>query len=352
MVNAAHHEAPRRLIVSTLSVLGMACVLGLWAFESSTGILADMDRYGYPFLVALFGIGFLVMAVAPSRRGVTEGVMYVGICLYFFAALFSFAVWQTENRVYTVANTLQWMPIVYVLAFVLFRRRVAMMTAGGVYLTSLAPSVGILVWYGPSYWDATIAALLVNAYAAHLLTLVALSLVALLDQEYERVTLTARRMESAALTDGLTGVANRRGIDQFLSGLALDAGTRVGLILFDVDHFKSVNDRHGHLVGDELLIYLARRIDEKLRATDLLGRWGGEELLVVVVDAGEESTRQMADRIRLFIADSPHPVVGRTTVSAGVTLWVTGSPVNEALRLADNALYRAKALGRDRVEVL
>lgn len=340
------------MIVVALCVLGIASVNLLWLFEYSENMLSDLDRYGYPLLLSLFVGALIVIFFAPAFSFHAEVALYGGVSLYFLAALFSFSLFQSENRVYTVANTLQWMPIIYVVAFVMFRRKVAMMAAGTVFVLSLLPSLGILAVKGAAYWDLTIGALLANAYVAHCVTLLALSLVALLDGEYERVALRATTMENAAATDGLTGIANRRGIDQILRGLEQPTGVSVALIMVDVDHFKSVNDRFGHLVGDDLLVHLAQRIGSRLHNGEALGRWGGEELLVIAGETGEAAAIELADLIRRFVGEWRHPVVGRTTVSVGVTVWTTGTSVSDALRRADNALYQAKTLGRDRVELL
>jgi diguanylate cyclase (GGDEF)-like protein len=342
----------RRLIISAMCACAGVVVGLLWWFETRAGLISPFDRYGYPFLLALFVGGMITIVKAPRYRGHAEGIVYTGASLYFIAALFSFTVIQADNRIYTVANTLQWMPIMYVAAFVLFRHRVAIIMSAGIFVLAMLPSVVILALYGTGYWDMTIAGLLINAYTAHTLILIALSLVAVLDREYERTALLARSMETAALTDGLTGIANRRGLDQMFTGLSQQPGVMVGLILVDVDHFKRVNDIYGHLVGDELLIFLVRHINEQLGPTDVLGRWGGEELLVVSVGVGYDATLQLAERIRAVIFASAHPVAGRITVSAGVTVWTSGTPIADALRQADKAMYCAKTLGRDRVEAL
>jgi diguanylate cyclase (GGDEF)-like protein len=342
----------RRLIISAMCACAALVVCFLWWFELSQGLISPFDLYGYPFLLTLFCGGMLTIVALPAYRGHAESIVYVGASLYFIGALFSFTVIQADSRIYTIANTLQWMPIMYVAAFVLFRHRVAIFMASAIFVLAMLPSVVIFAMYGASYWDATVAGLLINAYTAHLLMLFALSLVALLDREYERAALLARSMETAALTDGLTGIANRRGLDQIFMGLSEKPGVTVGLIMVDVDHFKRVNDIYGHLVGDDLLIFLVRLMNDELSATDVVGRWGGEELLVIAIGVGYDGTVQLAERIRSVIFASAHPVAGRITVSAGVTVWTSGTPVSDALRQADKALYCAKTLGRDRVEAL
>jgi two-component system, cell cycle response regulator len=159
-----------------------------------------------------------------------------------------------------------------------------------------------------------------------------------------------------ATHDGLTGVWNRVAILDMLQRefeLSARAGTTLGLIMLDVDHFKQVNDRYGHLVGDMVLVEIANRMQQAVRSYDLVGRYGGEEFLVVSPDCDLNQAQMCAERIRLSVADKPVSTDNMpvdVTVSAGVAML--SSRVNterEALAAADNALYRAKAEGRNRV---
>lgn len=165
----------------------------------------------------------------------------------------------------------------------------------------------------------------------------------------------ADQLEELAYTDELTQLHNRR----FLSGQlnALVAGSRrhqraLGVVLVDVDRFKTLNDEHGHEVGDLVLQDVARRMAARLREEDLLGRWGGEEFLVLLPDTEVEGARLAAEGLREAVAETPVGARGATiavTVSAGVAGWTTDETPRQVLRRADAALYAAKADGRDRV---
>lgn len=159
-----------------------------------------------------------------------------------------------------------------------------------------------------------------------------------------------------ATHDGLTGVWNRVAILDMLQRefeLSARAGTTTGLIMLDVDHFKKVNDRYGHLSGDTVLVDVARRMQQAVRSYDLVGRYGGEEFLVVSPDCDLEQVQACAERIRASVAEKPVAADGAlvpVTVSAGVAMLSAGfNTEREALAAADAALYRAKAEGRNRV---
>jgi diguanylate cyclase (GGDEF)-like protein len=165
-----------------------------------------------------------------------------------------------------------------------------------------------------------------------------------------------------ATHDGLTGVANRATIMDLLRremDRADREGTHLGLALLDIDHFKKVNDTHGHMVGDAVLRETSRRVRRSLRPYDHLGRYGGEEFLLVLPGCDPKALAALAERIREWIARTPVTVEG-TTVPVTISLGAAssgpkgtspdGRNVELLVRAADSALYRAKESGRDRVE--
>jgi len=158
-------------------------------------------------------------------------------------------------------------------------------------------------------------------------------------------------LDRLAQRDPLTGLGNRRSFNDVLEremARARRDGTELSLALFDVDHFKAVNDEHGHQVGDQVLRAVARSLAGGMRTADLASRYGGEEFVVLLPGAGSASAHTTADRLRLEVADSGSPVP--VTISAGVASFpqhaVTGA---QLVALADKALYEAKHGGRNQV---
>jgi diguanylate cyclase (GGDEF)-like protein/PAS domain S-box-containing protein/putative nucleotidyltransferase with HDIG domain len=175
------------------------------------------------------------------------------------------------------------------------------------------------------------------------------------EHELERALAEKERL---AVTDGLTGLHNRRFFDELLS-LECERSTRyrseLSLIVVDLDRFKQINDRHGHHAGDLVLCEVARRLGETMRSSDVVVRHGGEEFAIVLAGMSTAQARQAAERVRLAIGRQRVPVNGRAiavTASLGVATmpWPAQSK-DELLRRADRALYRAKALGRNQVQV-
>lgn len=159
-----------------------------------------------------------------------------------------------------------------------------------------------------------------------------------------------------ATRDALTGVWNRRGILEILEeelDRAKRDGRATGILMLDLDHFKNINDAHGHPAGDLVLQETARRLSSSLRAYDCVGRYGGEEFLIVVPATNERELCELAERIRAAVEATPArtDVSGvRITASIGAAMAESGdrSKAN-VIAAADEALYRAKRLGRNRV---
>jgi two-component system, cell cycle response regulator len=172
-----------------------------------------------------------------------------------------------------------------------------------------------------------------------------------LDESYQRSL-------SLALTDELTGLYNRRYLFAHLDELIVRVngdGIGAALLLFDIDHFKRVNDSHGHAAGDELLRQIARRALGSVRSADLVARLGGEEFVVVMPDAELAVAAAVAERLRAAVAEhpfvvAPEAIARPVTISIGVTVAIPGDDEREhLLKRADDALYAAKSAGRNRV---
>ena len=178
--------------------------------------------------------------------------------------------------------------------------------------------------------------------------------VGILRDATERVR-TEERLKQLATTDTLTGVCNRRRFDEMLANeiqRATRFATPLSLILFDIDHFKRVNDTYGHQTGDQVLIQLAVTVGSAIRATDLLARWGGEEFVLLLPGSDQNAARVLAEKLRLRVASQDFSDVDRITCSFGVAAWEPHDTADALLKKADDALYRAKKNGRNRVEIM
>lgn len=163
------------------------------------------------------------------------------------------------------------------------------------------------------------------------------------------------QLDRLASTDPLTGLANRRTLMSALETArerAMRSEESFVFALLDVDHFKRINDRYGHSAGDEVLVQLSARLQCDVRIDDTLSRYGGEEIAILFVGATIENATEIVERLRQDVAASPMLVGDQAialTISAGIAQWQPGEDVGTMIGRADEALYRAKRGGRDRV---
>jgi diguanylate cyclase (GGDEF)-like protein len=165
-----------------------------------------------------------------------------------------------------------------------------------------------------------------------------------------------RELDSLARVDALTGMRNRRDIEERLLAELSAAGrhqSNLAVLLIDIDHFKSVNDTQGHQIGDAVLCATAQTIQSTLRAEDSVGRWGGEEFLAVLPDTDADGALTIAERLRAQVAkpglanSDPRDTI---TITIGAAVWTSGG-IDDLISRADHALYTGKGAGRNNVQL-
>jgi diguanylate cyclase (GGDEF)-like protein len=191
-------------------------------------------------------------------------------------------------------------------------------------------------------------------FIEHMASIIAISLENVINNE---------RLTYIGLTDPLTGVSNRRYVDQRMReeiGRARRQQYSIACMYLDIDFFKQINDKYGHQGGDDVLRDVAGRIKAELRLSDTLGRFGGEEFVVLLVNTSQQDAIQVAERIRSSVGNKPFLLSAGGYCRASISIGLTTLPVRQnqgeieivagnMLALADQALYQAKSQGRDRV---
>lgn len=176
-----------------------------------------------------------------------------------------------------------------------------------------------------------------------------------LQELVDMLQVKTRSLEVLTITDVLTGLGNRRVLNQQVEE-EIERITRYNaasfsMLLLDIDHFKKINDTYGHLVGDEVLKKIGQLLKDSIRLTDSAVRWGGEEFAVLLRNTSMFAASEFADRIRNIIANAKFPDDIRLTVSIGLGEYVASESEREFFLRVDRALYRAKHQGRNRVEI-
>ena len=206
---------------------------------------------------------------------------------------------------------------------------------------------------GGSYWVNTVITPLFNSNGKSISGYMAIRHDISLQKELEETIVKLTEATKRSHTDSLTGMMNRLRINELLQ-MEIDRVERYGgdlcVALLDIDHFKLVNDTYGHLIGDEVLKTLAKILTQKIRKTDLSGRWGGEEFLLVLTSTPLAGAIKKMDAVRRHVETQDFEGVPRVTVSIGVSVFQQGDTLESLVGRADVALYFAKESGRNRVE--
>ena len=333
-------------------ILGVMLAAGvLWAVVGATD---SFRRVVFPTIIVVHGA--LAVGVMTHRLPLrVVGAWLVGaMAALLFGRLIS---WEAElvarpgSLGGTVIVVLGWFGILFALTFLAFgtRRGLQVSLAGFVLLhLGLAASFsrGMLA-------ETEVSELLAFIPVGHAILI---TIVWVLTRNTEQLAAARATTELLALqvsTDALTGVANRRRLDDELGRLVAQArryDQPFSVVLLDLDCFKDINDTYGHEVGDRVLVETVDRLQAAIREADLLGRWGGEEFLLLAPHTDHQAACALAERCRSAIASSPMPQAGVTvTASLGVASLRPDDDVRALLRRADLAMYTAKSDGRDRV---
>lgn len=171
------------------------------------------------------------------------------------------------------------------------------------------------------------------------------------------LTTALTKIEQLAVLDDLTGIYNRRKMMELLKhekALADRGGAGFAICLFDLDHFKQINDNFGHIVGDNVLQLLTKEVQKEIRASDSFSRYGGEEFIVILNNTNMEGALEHAERIRVRVEEISHPDLDderNVTISIGIVCYMSVETIERLLSRADEVLYAAKSNGRNRIEI-
>jgi len=341
----------RTYLIATLA--GLPAVLLVWISMGPEGLTANLA-------FSLFVLFYVACILAIWSRVVSirlaERVMFLGVVLFALAHL-SYVLYANgslaDSRTIITEVTYTTLTVLYVVAYLIFDNRTALrisLSLFGLELFAVLAKALSEVPAGPK--PAEILWLLrMHAFMGAVIALIYAS-------SYLKVQLFKQRemaevMHRLAHTDPLTGVANRRELYSDLqreSDKSERYGRPLSIIFFDLDHFKAVNDTYGHVCGDNVLCEVVRSVESVLRATDRLGRWGGEEFVVLAPETDLREASRLAERLRVEIATHRHHPAPTVTASFGFAQYETGDTPDTLIKRADQALYKAKILGRNRAE--
>ena len=238
------------------------------------------------------------------------------------------------------------LPCVLVMALFARPRQVVWITLVA-WLLIATPVLGYLLWHPAELWTPRGLELMLALGPLALLVPLLIPLIRGVEQRFQAMHAEGERLQALAERDVLIGLYNRRAGERFLSTLLAHSREDAALILFDIDHFKRINDKFGHPAGDAVLIEVGKRCAAVLSGNDIFARWGGEEFLVVLPGAPADASNCVAERLRAAIHAAPIAGVGPVSASFGVTTVREDDTLAEVIQRADEALYQAKAAGRN-----
>jgi diguanylate cyclase (GGDEF)-like protein len=355
--SARETEALLARVMQGALVLGVGVPPVLWWIESRAGVILPWDRVLLPVLS--LGFGLCLLAHRSGRFG-PETIGFVALVLlevYLVGSWLTMMLGFPElSRTYQVVSLLFWVPVGLAAAFVFLPRRTATVFGIAVHAATFVPlgAAVLLRWPIVAAWPADTVPLLGNLALAMGTFIVLLGAISHLKSRAVRAERGLQALEQLATTDGLTGLANRRAMAREIdAAIALGhrTGQPVALAVIDLDHFKRINDRHGHAAGDAVLVQVAQRLGRHLRAADRLGRWGGEEFVLLAPATTASACTDLCERLRRDIEGAEFGHGDPVTLSAGVTALAAGDDAAQWFARADEALYAAKAGGRNRIEV-
>lgn len=336
-------------IFNLVLLVVMVAICFVWAIEESLDVIFDYDRYGYIISLVVLLICFWLSSFAKNPH-IARVFTFIYLTLYLLSlTVITFLQAANSGTIYSIASTLQWVPIIYIVSFLFLSNKQAILSAIAIYCLML---LMLFLAHADVFElkNTVLQALLLNAAFSQGVCIFCLFGIVKLKMTKDASNLRAEKMEKAANIDGLLGIGNRRMLQRKLNTMATDYSA-FSLLLIDVDHFKAINDTHGHLVGDDILRELTQCIENSLRPDDTIGRWGGEEFLVIANGTELAVAEVLAQRVREGVAQHDFATVGRVTVSIGVAQFHPDRSISHMFSSADKALYEAKHAGRNKVVV-
>ncbi|MEF2277759.1 GGDEF domain-containing protein [Deinococcus sp. YIM 134068] len=331
-------EVSQRRMFMVLAWAGaLACMTALWVQHPNYD---PLDRVALPLLALLL----LALQTALTARWLpiltAANVIYAATTVYFLLAL------EQQFRVFVpgarmLSESTYWFSLLYAAPFLLYPPRRAALWAAATYAVVLGLclfNLSLTGWADERLLGSVLQFLLVGA-----VTIVVQGTFGV-----QRGQLLA--MREAAYRDALTGLANRRAAEERLDALA-ESGGRYTVVLFDLDHFKQVNDAYGHGVGDRVLRGVARAAREVVPPGGMAARWGGEEFVLLLPSLEDGPLRHLLKTLRAHLRDERHGEVTGVTASFGVAVARPGESPDDVVARADAAMYGVKRHGRDEVRV-
>ena len=355
----------RRVVLTGLCLGAISSALGLLLRLNSTSGTGPTDIYvqtALPVLIVAasilaWGLWRRPQLLSPAKLFL---VLVPAVHIYVSLSLMLFSSEKSIQVMEQFVNVSFWIPMMMVAGFALLRLRWAIVFSVIYILVGAIIAAVYVVWATQNhsgYKDTEtssylIAGIILQFSVAQPMYLTFLILIARFRKTMHLSLDAVSKNRNLANTDSLTGLVNRRALDLILEKSIAEVSRgrqSIALVMVDVDRFKQVNDVHGHEIGDRVLQHVAQTLSNGVRSMDVVGRWGGEEFLLILAGCSLDHAHSVAESARADLASVEIEPVGMITASFGITTIMAGDSAANAVSRADNAMYTAKNQGRNRV---
>ncbi len=329
----------KRALYLAALLVGLPSVLLTWR---RYGNEMPFIGWSYPLLASLIVIWMALVLIRRIPIRWTESFVQTSLALFYLTKYFVLLNAPENSLLLNELHAIFWtIAILFILGYILTNHTAALLMALGYSLATF----GLAFWFlYPERYTLFLEVFRLQVRVA-VIALLTFILAAVKD-DLRKTERQAAMLQIAANTDALTGLPNRRMLNDLLEN-RLGSGVFC-VLLVDVDHFKEINDTYGHERGDQVLQRVAEALKLHSRANDIVGRWGGEEFLILLALQDAESGVETAERLRRHV-EALQPSGLRVTISLGGTVSRLGDTLASVIRRADLALYAAKSSGRNRV---
>ncbi|KAA0549812.1 GGDEF domain-containing protein [Bacillus sp. BGMRC 2118] len=341
-------DLKRKIYLVILPFVIGASLFG-FIMELQSDQLDPINRINLPLMFSWFMYVFVSILVKKKIYKHMEVVTFVIISLIHLIK-FTFVVHYElgQNYQYNLGEYAYWVPLIYLFISFTFRGKQALLISFVIYGSSLVIGVSKLLL--DHITNGQVIDTLIQFYLSSLVLFLFLFFLHRLIEVY----IHAQSVQELANTDYLTNLPNRRAMDQRLNQQLHDVDefdNDFSVILIDIDHFKDINDQYGHDIGDNVLKEFSDVVSQNITNYDYLGRWGGEEFIIICSNQTPKQAQSLSEKLRESISTYSFDSIGNVTASFGISGYQPNDLRQTILKRADDALYQSKANGRNCVTV-
>ncbi|MCW4630451.1 MULTISPECIES: GGDEF domain-containing protein [Marinomonas] len=326
-----------------LLIIAMVGFSTIWAIDVSSGLISSFDARAYPICLIAFALMYALSIITKLNHQCLHFMTYFIVAGY----LTSSSMWHHAAPNGQFSNAAQWLGLNYVIAYLFLEVKKAAPTTIIVFTVTIIGHFAVLIQQ-QSFSDTL--GVVLNIAIAHLIYIFLLWTVIRLRIKTDKAAARADMLENYAYVDLLTRILNRRGLEKVFSELRLDTEEQkqnYAILIIDIDYFKQVNDTYGHVIGDKVLSHIAAKLSRVIHPNDLLGRWGGEEFLVLTLNRTPQQVMTLAENVRAGVSHLIIDDITGITVSIGIAYSNEAHSNHDVFKIADKRLYAAKQAGRN-----